>query len=251
MISVMNSLIEEFQARVYVNKFLNGFFDISDKNEFINSSMGKNLSDGSRILRLIKNHIANVGSFPVIEIKDNNLRSGKEISLMMQLQVDLFRHKFEATVELKLDNKDNILIKVMNIDNVPLSILSTELLTDESLSFSNEINYEVNLKIYDVDMYNARLRENGKKLNCSESKFGEFFEELFTVQYYKTDSNLSETLITEDKFESVPFSELNSFSIMNTVLKDNDLSKLFSEAVNASKDFKYIKRQEKESEHSF
>lgn len=247
----MKSAINEFQAREEVNTFLGGFFEPLNKEGFMSSYNDQNPKHGIRVLNQIKKHIDQVGTFPLVVLKINDLRSSKEKSLMEQLQVDLFRHKFGATIDLKLDKSDRLLLKVMNNENVPLSILSTEIITENALVYSDN-NESMDVEIHGVDTYHARIRENGKKLCFSESLFSKFLEELFMTQYYKSnDHSVNDDFTTSDDLTCIPLQELNSFSLMNMIANDNNLSEMLTSSIDNSKDNKYIKKQEKESEKSF
>lgn len=229
----MNKAITEFDARVKVNEFLPEFFQVENKEDFLKSFEENPRNDGVRVLNLIQNHISAVGSMPLVAINSNDLRSSKEKSLMIQLKDDVFLHKFGGVIDLKLDNNDNMLLKVLNKNNMPLCIMSTEITSEKTYLDDQEVTFK------DVDIYNARFREDGKKLNQSNSEFGNIMENLFSEQYHNISDN-NETVLTDDGFDAVPVDRLNAQSIMDKISHDNTLSDLFSKAVQSANNFDFI-----------
>lgn len=225
----MNKVIE-------VNNLIPGFF----KDDFGSER------DAERILNLVNAHIEKVGALPLISLKRDALRSDKELSLMHQLKADSFKHQFGVSIDLKTKNNKITLI-FSNKDNVNLSILSANIeIENQEIEHLGE---ERELEILDVDVYNADIFENGKKINSGNADFSAVYEELFSTQFYSAE-DIHDRLETMDGFEAVNKENLNSFYLMDKIEKDESLRLKLEVSVSKSNDYSYTKQKEKNSENN-
>lgn len=210
-----------------VNNYIPNFFKEND-----------NESDAKRILSLIERHIEKRGSLPLITLKNNALRSEKEKSLMFQLDEDNFKHDYNCSLDLKLSS-GKLILTVYDKENNKLSILEA-LLTKEKQDLIEYNQFDVD--VYDVDVFNSKIKENGKILGQFESSFGQFFENLFEVQYYDS-NNLTGMIETEDGFNAIEIFNLNSFGLMHKIRTSPDIQNILKESIEKSNNFEFVKNK--------
>ena len=245
----------EFNARQEVNSLLVGFFNDNDLEAFVAEDMKRTTpsKDGQRILSTINRHIEKTGQLPLITLPDTESNSSKEKELLNQLFDDGFLSKYGVTIDLKIDKNHNLMLKLLDKENNPVSIFKTEILEEEGNihytvgDFDEHVEEEA--MIYDVDVYNSTISENGKKMIQMDSVFGNFYEELFVDQYFTAEENVFASNITnDDNIDTYPLEDLTARNLMHAINHNNELSTMLHQSIEKSKQFTYKRNSEKSNE---